>query len=384
MSKKRLAVFLDGTWNTPEDKTSVHRLYEMTLVGVAPDELEQRTFYRTGVGSKWSERFSGGAFGVGLSRNVLDAYRWLVENYTEGADIYLFGFSRGAYTARSLGGVVVNCGLLRQGASLTPEGIYERYRAGKEAEPIYRLEFLQRSGGRPLIDTEQCLLTDSRRVRIQVLAVWDTVGALGVPWTAAPLVGRREFYFHNTNPSTIHDHCYHALAIDEHRAPYKPTFWTRFTSQGKDPKTDLHVAPPHIEQRWFVGAHSNVGGGYQNDCLCQLPLAWMQEKVAAHGLAFSSLIRAAPGDIDATPVDSFAEFMKGFYKIVRLGNRYHRQIGAASRQVKQGWSTSINETIDGSVFAKYRKDSAYSPPNLQDWARAKGVDLAATSGDQKA
>jgi uncharacterized protein (DUF2235 family) len=384
MSKKRLAVFLDGTWNTPEDKTSVHRLYEMTLVGVVDDGVEQRKFYRTGVGTRWSERISGGAFGAGLSRNVLDAYRWLVDNYAEWDDIYLFGFSRGAYTARSLGGVIVNCGLLRQGASLKPDDIYERYKLGKTVEPIYRLEFLKRTGERELTAAERHLLANSRRVRIHVLGVWDTVGALGVPWTAAPLVGRRQFYFHNTNPSTIYEFGYHALAIDEHRGPYKPTLWTRFTPQEKDPRTDPHVAPPHIEQRWFVGAHSNIGGGYRNDTLCQLPLAWMQEKAANHGLAFSSRIQVDPSDIDATPVDSFTEFMKGLYKIIRLGKRYYRHIGAGSRQVKRGWSTSINETIDSSVFAKYRKDSSYRPTNLQDWANAKGVDLSAASGDQRA
>jgi uncharacterized protein (DUF2235 family) len=384
MSKKRLAVFLDGTWNTPEDKTSVHRLYQSAVAGMAPDGLEQRTFYRTGVGTKWSERFSGGAFGVGLSRNVLDAYRWLLDNYAEEDDIYLFGFSRGAYTARSLGGLIANCGLLRHGARVTPEEIYERYRAGKEVDPIYRLEFIQRNGERPLTDAEKRLLTDSRRVEIHALAVWDTVGALGVPWTAAPLVGKDNFYFHNTNPSKIYRYCYHALAIDEHRAPYKPTFWTRFTPQGKDPLTDPHTPPPDIEQRWFVGAHSNVGGGYKGDCLCLLPLAWMQEKVAVHGLAFSSPIQPSPGDIDGAPKDSFAEFMKGIYKIVRLGKRYYRPIGAPSRQVKKGWSTSIEESIDASVFAKYRKDPAYRPPNLQDWAKRRGIDLLATAGDQKA
>ncbi|MEL1263789.1 DUF2235 domain-containing protein [Pseudoxanthomonas putridarboris] len=384
MSKKRLAVFLDGTWNTPEDRTSVHRLYEKTIDGMAPDGVEQRTFYRTGVGTQVSERFSGGAFGVGLSRNVLDAYRWLVEHHAEDDEIYLFGFSRGAYTARSLGGVIVNCGLLRKGAALTPEALYERYRAGKAADPIYRLEFVQRTGERTLTDEEKRLLSDSRRVRIHALAVWDTVGALGVPWTAAPLVGKRSFYFHNTNPSTIYDHCYHALAIDEHRAPYKPTFWTRFTPEGKDPQADPHVAPPRIEQRWFVGAHSNVGGGYKGDRLCQLPLAWMQEKVAAHGLAFSSRFQTAPGDSGGTPVDSFAKFMKGIYRIARLGKRYYRQIGASSRQVKKGWSTSINETIDASVFAKYRNDPAYRPPNLQDWAKVRGIDLTTAAGDQKA
>lgn len=384
MPNKRLAVFLDGTWNTPESATSVHRLHQATVAGVAPDGIEQRTFYRTGVGTKWSERIRGGAFGVGLSRNVLAAYRWLAENHADGDEIYLFGFSRGAYTARSLGGVIVNCGLLRTGATLTPDDIYERYRAGKKVEPIYRLEYLRNSGERALDEAEKQLLADSRRVRVHMLGVWDTVGALGVPWTAVPLVGKKEFYFHNTNPSTIYDHCYHALAVDEHRGPYKPTFWTRFTPEGKDPASDPHAPPPVIEQRWFVGAHSNVGGGYTDDRLCTIPLAWMQRKAADLGLAFSAALQPGPDDIAGKPVDSFARFMKGAYRFFRLGKRYYRPIGAPSRQVRKGWSTSISETVDASVFGKYQADPGYRPRNLEDWARARGLDLAATSGDQKA
>lgn len=384
MPKKRLAVFLDGTWNTPESATSVHRLYQSAVNGMAPDGIEQRIFYRTGVGTKWAEKIRGGAFGVGLSKNVLAAYKWLVENYADGDEIYLFGFSRGAYTARSLGGVIVNCGLLRNGATLTPDDIYARYQAGKDAVPIYRLEFIRNTGERPLTAGEQQLLADSRRVKIHVLGVWDTVGALGVPWTSAPLVGRKQFYFHNTNPSTIYDHCYHALAVDEHRGPYKPTFWTRFTPESKDPVTDPHTPPPHIEQRWFVGAHSNVGGGYANDRLCTIPLAWMQRKAAGHGLAFSAPIQSNADDISGKPVDSFSEFMKGMYKVFRLGKRYYRPIGAPSRQVKKGWSTSLAETVDASVLAKYRSDATYRPHNLEEWAKTKGLDLASLSGDQKA
>lgn len=382
--KKRLAIFLDGTWNTPDDATSVHQLHHRTVNGAAPDGVEQRTFYRTGVGTKWSERFRGGAFGAGLSKNVLAGYRWLVENYTEGDDVFLFGFSRGAYTARSLAGVIVNCGLLKTGASLTPDQIYDRYKAGKDVDPIYRLEHLKRTGERTLDDAEERLLADSRRVRLHMLGVWDTVGALGVPWTAAPLVGKSNFYFHNTNPSTIFDHCYHALAIDEHRGPYKPTFWTRFTPEGKYPTQDPHTPPPQIEQRWFVGAHSNVGGGYADDRLCVMPLSWMQGKAAALGIAFDSIITVGPGDYAGPPVDSFAKFMKGAYRIARLGKRYYRQIGAPSREVRKGWSTSINETIDASVFAKYQSDRTYRPPNLEAWALARGVDLASVHGEQRA
>lgn len=384
MSNKRLAIFLDGTWNTPDDKTNVHQLYEAAVDGIASDGILQKTFYRTGVGTKWSERIRGGAFGAGLSRNVLEAYRWLVEHYADGDAILLFGFSRGAYTARSLAGVIVNCGLLKTGATLTPDQVYERYRAGKKADPIYTLDFIKRTGQRPLDSDEEQLLADSRRVRIRMLGVWDTVGALGIPWTAAPLIGRRNFYFHNTNPSTIFDYCYHALAIDEHRGPYRPTFWTRFTPKAKDPLADPHTPPPLIEQCWFVGAHSNVGGGYADDRLHRIPLSWMQQRAAAHGLAFKSAIPTEPKDIADRPVDSYARFMKGLYKILRMGRRYYRQIGAPSRQVKGGWSTSIAESIHASVFAKYRSDPSYRPPNLDAWAKAKGLDLLSLEGEQHA
>ncbi|MBX3724503.1 MAG: DUF2235 domain-containing protein [Xanthomonadales bacterium] len=381
---KRLAIFLDGTWNTPDDATSVHELRQRTLVGLAPDGVEQRSFYRTGVGTRWTERLRGGAFGSGLSANVLAAYRWLVDNHADGDQIYLFGFSRGAYSARSLAGVIVNCGLLRSGAALTADQVYARYRAGKAVEPIYRLEHIRRTGQRPLDDEETRLLADSRRVRIHMLGVWDTVGALGVPWTAAPLVGRKNFYFHNTNPSNIFDHCYHALAIDEHRGPYKPTLWTRFTPEGKDPAQDPHVPPPRIEQRWFVGAHSNVGGGYRDDRLYLLPLDWMQRMAAAHGLVFTSDISLRPDDVLTPPVDSYARFMKGVYRIVRLGKRFHRPIGAPSRKVRGGWSTPIGETIDASVFVKYHADATYRPANLDAWAETRGLSLATLHGDQPA
>ena len=381
---KRLALFLDGTWNDPESSTNVRRMYEV----VAKRDnygIEQRAEYRRGVGTSWYNKLRGGVVGQGLSDNVLAGYRWLVENYEDGDEIYLFGFSRGAYTARSVAGVIIKCGLVRRGAALTPAAIYERYREGKDVRPLYRLEYLasrtegERKAEEPFDAQDAALLAESRRVPIHCVAVWDTVGALGIPWTAAPFIGRGKFFFHDPNLSVLIRHAYHAIAVDEHRAPYKATLWTRFTPARPDPAP---ATPPierdqNVEQRWFCGAHANVGGGYgDNDLLAARPLAWLQEKVAEAGLAFTTKMQPHPEEMECAPRDSFAEFVGGVYRALRFNVRHYRPIGASRREVKAGWSTPINEVIDASVFERYRTDPTYRPANLEAWATARGIQLA--------
>lgn len=382
----RLAVFLDGTWNDPKDETNVCRLLNL-VQAKGTDGVEQKTFYDKGVGTKASDRLLGGAFGLGLSTNVLDAYRWLVKHYVEDDPIYIFGFSRGAYTARSVAGLIAKCGLLRQNARLTYQQIYDRYQLGKNATPIYRLEHIQRHGTRPLTQDERELLDSSRRVPIRMIGVWDTVGALGIPWNEAPLFGRRKYYFHNTNPSVIYENCVQALAIDEHRGPYAPTLWTKFwpiPPDAPDPHPNSNHQRTQMEQRWFVGAHSNVGGGYDNDPLHVLPLAWMQEKATEYGLQFASRIHATGTEIDTPPTDSFAAFMKGAYRLIRFGKRYYRTIGAGRTPVKGGESEPLNEWIDGSVFDCWRRHASYRPKNLQDWAKRRKLSPENVHGPCKA
>ena len=124
--RKRLAVFLDGTWNVVGDNTNVWRLKSLC----APSDssgTEQLSYYEKGVNG-----FLGGVFGKGLDGNITDAYQWLINNYEVEDDIFIFGFSRGAYTARSLAGFVAKCGLLKAGAPLGVKQLYERYRRRKE------------------------------------------------------------------------------------------------------------------------------------------------------------------------------------------------------------------------------------------------------------
>jgi uncharacterized protein (DUF2235 family) len=160
---------------------------------------------------------------------------------------------------------------------------------------------------------EQWMLKYSMRVRIKFVGVWDTVGALGVPAFHIPGLSRSTFGFLHTGLRLPVEHGFHALAIDEHREAFAPTLWT---------KRETATAPDRsltgVEQRWFAGAHANVGGGCQSDLLAQTPLRWMMTKASALGLGFRSDV-ALDGDMAKAPIsDSFGEFMHGLYRLVKL------------------------------------------------------------------
>jgi uncharacterized protein (DUF2235 family) len=138
---KRLALFLDGTWNTVNDNTNVWRIKSIC----ADDGVTQLTYYDPGLGTAFGQKFTGGIWGLGINDNVIDAYKWLVEHYDEADEIFIFGFSRGAYTARSLSGLIGKCGLLKLGAPLSIRQLYDRYKRG--AITTIRTLIEQRAGG---------------------------------------------------------------------------------------------------------------------------------------------------------------------------------------------------------------------------------------------
>lgn len=384
---KKLVLFLDGTWNDPDDETNVFRLSQ-ALADTDSEGNRQLSFYLKGVGTKFLTRLLGGAVGVGLSNNVQEAYAWLVKHYEDNDEVFIFGFSRGAYTARSVAGVIINCGLLHRNATTTIDKIYERYQRGKEEIPYYKLEYQSRHSPENVKLDDLELLKCSRRVKIKMIGVWDTVGALGVPWTEVPWIGRRNFYFHNTNLSVLIENAFHALAIDERRSPYRPTLWTKFKPTAETKLKELAVAgveplPPAqtIEQRWFIGAHSNVGGGYKNDTLMSIPLNWMQQKAIGCGLAFADVLPVIAGAHLVEPIDSFGQFMGGCYKWITLGKHFNRTIGSDEYAVKGGTSAPINEWIDASVFQRFKEVPDYRPASLLDWAKRRNLDLSQQVGD---
>jgi len=459
---RRLILSLDGTWNNRDDSTNV--LYSHSLAfDCREKELERRNssgevekykvtqerFYQEGVGTGSLDRLTGGGFGFGLDQHVREAYNWLVQYFEDGDgtkdcppdEIYIFGFSRGAYTARSLVGFIGMCGLLRRGAPLTVTQLWENY-------CILGLALEERNGGimgkvfgRPiprfrritglvldpwyvrvsspvppgdvpglrkdvkLNPTEDLLVRWSRRVKITYLGVYDTVGAVG--WDALAIPGLRSKLAvqHNMRPSTIVQKCRHALAIDEHRSSFSHTPFVAYLGEvtsardleeigaatsvaGQNPKmspADRQAMKQNwedrIQQRWFVGAHSNIGGSYADNRLAQRPLEWILEGARTQGLICETL--PAPSPVTpavGVPRDSYAEFAAPLWTMALRAKRNYRRMlplpelranrdeAGEKGAVRPGFSLgSINESVDETVL-DYWKGSATAPPNLVECA----------------
>ncbi|MGH8183158.1 MAG: DUF2235 domain-containing protein [Rhodanobacteraceae bacterium] len=349
---RRQIVLFDGTWNRAKTHTNVERIWKLIAAADAGG-CEQVCKYIAGVGVQPGiEHLLGGAFGLGFSGNIKQGYQWLASTWRDGDEIWLFGFSRGAYTARSLGGLIRKCGLLKPEAdgnvtSAYVDNAYALYRNGLHPDDPNMRAFRE---------------AHSREVSIRFIGVWDTVGALGIPCVASWFPFARSHYaFHDTDLSRIVQYAYQALALDEHRADFKPAKWTRpkqSLAPGESP-TAWKPQQIEVEQRWFVGAHSDVGGGektdgagHSPDTLPEITLAWMQAKAACAGLAFNSdYVPAAGAELDV-PNPSYKQFMYGFYKVFK--RPYQRVIGGG-----------INETIDPSVWMKWLAQSSYRPRSIE-------------------
>jgi uncharacterized protein (DUF2235 family) len=365
---KRLAVFLDGTWNVVGDDTNVWRLKSLCSSAGA-DGTPQLAYYEKGVSGLF-----GGVFGDGVDAIIQNAYQWLVDHYNPGDDIFIFGFSRGAYTARSLAGFIAKCGLLKAGGALGVNQLYSRYRR-TEARTIWALLGAQAHG--PPGDftlEEQLMLKYAMAVHIKCVGVWDTVGDLGVPWLSFEGFRWSNYRFMATGLRRPIENGYHALAIDEHRRAFSPTLWTVRHAADPDPDTPPPRSLESVEQRWFVGAHANVGGGYESDILPQVPLRWIMKKASLHGLAFRADVELDGDELTADVTDSYAEFMYGAYRL--FSRPYYRPIGAPPTPVEGGTDDNVNETIDASVLARWNANPRYRPRNLAEWAIRLRVDIA--------
>lgn len=278
--KKKLIVFCDGTWNKPDQRdddhrpcpTNVAKLFEATASHDHTGAPQLATYVQ-GVGTHWYDRLLGGAFGFGISENIKEGYRFLCSNYVPGDEIYLFGFSRGAYAARSLAGLIHNLGILKRPHFDRIDEAYDHYRdKSPEWHPHHDPATNRGSKTREFRE----LYTHGGE-SIHFIGVWDTVGALGAPyglilgWLVEKLFSSR---FHSTQLSSSVKSGAHALALDERRWPFRPTLWT--LGQTHDPQL--------FEQVWMPGVHSDVGGGYQDTGLSDLALEWMATQAMRRGL----------------------------------------------------------------------------------------------------
>jgi uncharacterized protein (DUF2235 family) len=279
---KNIIICSDGTGNTAiKDRgTNVFKLFEaIDLNGHRTDPAltPQIAFYDDGVGTEdfkpW--RIFTGATGFGLSRNVKQLYKELVRIYDQGDRIFLFGFSRGAFTVRTLAGLISTCGIIDSSNFTTSsalksavESAYKFYRHN------YRTALIQKFAGSSRQFNN--LPPQNRKVRIAFMGVWDTVDAVGLPFYFSNFINAAiyRFKFPDHRLSSIVERACHALAINDERHSFHPLLWDHCSPEDDE----------RIEQVWFAGAHSNVGGGYPKQGVSLVALDWMLAKAGELGL----------------------------------------------------------------------------------------------------
>lgn len=316
---KNIALFIDGTWDQPcgAQDTNVRKLFEASRFdpfGPAP----QATYYLPGVGTDIAQSepgapvgtygeylgikqsleqempssllvlrpFLGGVFGRGTAARIKEAYAYLSWEYDQrrGDKVFLFGFSRGAFAARSLAGFISRVGILLRHKLEYLETAYKLYEADVDGTQSQLADFLVPLTGKPLLQSGE----DEDALRIHFIGVWDTVGALGLPWRLMKFTARHTEYHQTEVPPNVMT-CRHALALHELRKPFNPMLW----SDGNG-HSGLH-------QAWFPGAHADVGGGYllHESGLANNALRWMAEEAQLKGLQLAPGTRWLAGQTSA-------------------------------------------------------------------------------------
>ena len=299
---RNICAFIDGTWNRAGTRTptNVRKLFDAIPEGVVKGR-EQHKLYIPGVGKKpradggvldeadYAVALSrylrrelptgtatvgrwliGGGFGRGTAARIKAAYHFLCENYDarRGDRVFLFGFSRGAFAARSLAGFTGRVGVLLADKLEHVERAYEIYERSEDPAQTELADFLEQLTGVRVVTADSEFY-----LPIHFLGVWDTVASLGLPsrleWLTAPFT---EYHQVEVPPSVMTAR--HALALHELRGLFEPLLWKRGAH------TDL-------KQVWFAGAHADVGGGYEagEDALSNIALRWMATEAALCGLA---------------------------------------------------------------------------------------------------
>lgn len=330
---KRLIVAADGTWHArnQEHPTNVVKLAQR----IAPGDEEgnrQLVCYHEGIGASpkvWA-RFASGVFGAGVAEHIRDVTTFLVENFEVGDELWFFGFSRGAFTVRSVAGLIRNVGLLRPEHSHLYERAYELYRhrgapahPNSEAAAAFRAQY-------------------AHEPRIRFVGVWETIGTLGIPATPLRALSRRRHEFHDVELSGRIDFAYQALAIDEKRKPFAPSLWKR-----DDPTKAPHQV---LEQAWFPGVHGDVGGGYEEAGLSDSSLLWMIAGAKRAGLSFNALDGLGPS-CTATAHESMT-----------FG---YRLLGDGTRSIGE-MNPGGNEQL-AACTEKRRLELGYNPKNLAEF-----------------
>lgn len=318
---KQIIFCADGTWNDPATNTNVYKIFKAMNF-----TAQQCPIYDDGVGSDGGvlSQVLGGAFGEGLDKKIKDGYTRISHFYEKGDQVFLFGFSRGAYTARSLAGMIANCGLPTQNVDdQQTELAFAAYRQRNLAQRQQQLDGLK-----------QKYAPDD--VQIAMIGVWDTVGSLGMP-AIFGCIDMSRYSFLDTKLHPDVKYACHAVSIDERRCEFPATLW------------DNPVAPDQtIEQAYFTGVHCDVGGGYPETGLSDITLGWMMTKAAARGVDFDPDVYKLYASLDPKhAVDQKHESWSPCWAFPKLR------------------AIADHASISNSVPIRLQHDASYAPINLK-------------------
>lgn len=329
---KNIVIFSDGTGQKGGvgSNTNVYKLFNM----VEDRTKRQIAFYDPGLGTNW-RAITGKLFGSGFSRNIMDCYRFLFENYEAGDRVYLFGFSRGAATVRSLSAFIHLIGILPKSR---PELIKQAYSIYKEKESKEKAaNFIKKH--------------HTMRCKVEFLGVWDTVAALGLPMKSLGFLLNKivPHKFHSYKLSDGVNFARHALSINDERKTFHPLVW--------DP-IEGEFAKERMKQVWFAGVHTDVGGGYKRDELSKISLKWMIQEAIEKGLIIYDKSKR--------------------YKILMAskpdcnGFMHNEQTGYPGKLLKRAKRTWDNSTygkpcIHASVFERTNNSENNVEPNYNPW-----------------
>jgi len=330
---KNIVVFSDGTGQEGGEgnNTNVYNLFNM----VEDRTASQVAFYDRGLGTGW-RKITGNGAGVGISENIIDCYEFIFENYQAGDKIYLFGFSRGAFTVRSLSGFINLFGILPKSR---PELI-------KTAYKIYKIK--DRDKRKKKVE-EFLSKHHNHWCDIEFIGVWDTVGALGIPIKALDVIVDRitpfVHSFHDTKLCKSVKYGCHAISIDDERLTFHPTLWDE-----NDPQTAQRV-----EQVWFAGVHTDVGGGYEEHGLADITLDWMVKKATGKGLLIypKHKIETAP-NVD----DKMHDSREGIRAMFRKKSRSEAEALVKDKKLK---TIVVHQSVLDRTLDKNGQPGGYKP-----------------------
>jgi uncharacterized protein (DUF2235 family) len=368
---KKIVILCDGTWNRIDSATptNVVRLGQL-LRSSDPVGIPQIPIYVQGVGtaqgvgklSSSMERYLGGILGHGLYRNLIDAYIKLIFMYEPGDEIYIFGFSRGAFTARSLTGFIRATGIVPRGSlDMLPKAIkrYQDKSQGSKTHPSSEESHQFRLQTSPFVATSEKEVAwregkqegDLTLLKVSYLGVWDSVGALGVPrhLVAASLLNRNKYAFHDASLSSMVKSARHSVALDERRRSFEPTRWDNVVELNAEQGDD---SLPY-QELYFVGDHGSVGGGGEIVSLSSIALGWIAKGAQEAGLSLQ--------EQDLAKIKKLENILGPTYNSTT-------EPGFITKLMrKSGKDRAGPDTVDElhpSVFERWKHDAAYRPGSL--------------------